>query len=336
MAEPKKYQFQLAIGDLADEYQKILPVIKSKSHKYGALEITREMIGAMVDNWKNRVMGEREPYLDIDHYGGEAAGWFPNIEARDDGLYVKIEWTELGREKVEKRLYRYFSAEFGEYMGLEDGEIHYPVLYGAALTNRPLMSNLPAAHLSDNDPAHSDGENDTEGDPRMGTLKDVLDALFALSDDERGKANDEDRGKIAKVLGIKLSDGTETDSVKLSNQIVTLKEQMATIKSERDELKAKLDEKDKAELAARKANVIELAVKAGKILPKNRETWERLFDADPEGTAEILSVKGNEVDLTEHGSGTGGTEAKFSDAELETFKKMGLSDEDLKNYGGNI
>lgn len=334
MAEPKKYQFATAIGDLTDEYQKILPVIKSKSHKYGALEITREMIGAMVDNWKNKVMGEREPYLDIDHFGGEAAGWFPDIEARDDGLYVKIEWTELGREKVEKRLYRYFSAEFGEYMGLEDGEIRFPVLYGAALTNRPLMSNLPAAHLSENTPAHSDGENDTEGDPDMGTLKDVLDALFALSDDERGKATDEDRGKAAKALDIEV--GTDTEAVKLSDQIVTLKTQLSTIQSERDELKAKLDEKEKAELAARKANVIELAVKAGKILPKNREKWEKLFDADPEGTADLLAVKGSEVDLTEHGTPGSGAEAKLSDAELEVMHKMGLTDEDIKNHGGNL
>ena len=332
--KPKTYRFQLSIGEITDEYQRILPVIKSKSHKYGALDITSEMINAMVKHWDDKVMGEREPYLDLDHWGGEAAGWFGDIQAREDGLYVKIEWTELGREKVEKKLYRYFSAEFGEYMGLEDGQLYYPVLYGAALTNRPLMNNLSPAHLSDHDPAHSDGEENTEGVSGMETLKEILDALFALGDEERGKATDEDRGKVAKFLGIKLSVGTETDSVKLANQIVTLKEQMAVIKSERDEIKAKLDAKDKAELAARKANVIELAVKAGKILPKNREQWEKLFDADPEGTAALLSVKGNEVDLTEHGSGTGGGEAKFSAEELETFKKMGLTDEDIKNEGG--
>ena len=334
--KPKTYRFQLSIGEITDEYQRILPVIKSKSHKYGALDITSEMINAMVKHWDDKVMGEREPYLDLDHWGGEAAGWFGDIQAREDGLYVKIEWTELGREKVEKKLYRYFSAEFGEYMGLEDGQLYYPVLYGAALTNRPLMNNLSPAHLSDHDPAHSDGEENTEGVSDMETLKEILDALFALGDEERGKATDEDRGKVAKFLGIKLSEGTDADTQKLADESALLKRQLTAVMSERDGLAQQIADSNKAKLAERKATVIELAIKSGKILPVNREVWEQAFDANPENTEKLLLVKGAEVDLSEHGSGTGGGEQKFAAAEIQTFHKLGLTDEDIQNEGGKV
>ncbi|WP_305862501.1 phage protease [Helicobacter cholecystus] len=52
--------------------------------------------------------------LDIDHYGGEAVGWFAlnSLEARDDGIYASLELTKKGEELVANKAYRYLSPAY--------------------------------------------------------------------------------------------------------------------------------------------------------------------------------------------------------------------------------
>jgi len=133
---------------ITDEFQMILPIGTHYSAFYGKITITRQMIEQMVDNWRNRVMGNREPYIDTDHDGGAANGWIKELEAREDGLYAKIEWTEHGRELITSGQYRYFSAEFGTHVDVRTGDKHYPVLIAATLTNRPLMNQMPPARAA--------------------------------------------------------------------------------------------------------------------------------------------------------------------------------------------
>jgi hypothetical protein len=61
---------------------------------HGNIKITPERIQRFAANVNNRV---RETDLDIDYdhkaYGGEAAGWVRQAEAREDGLWVLVEWT---------------------------------------------------------------------------------------------------------------------------------------------------------------------------------------------------------------------------------------------------
>jgi phage I-like protein len=61
-----------------------------------------------------------------------AAGWIHTIEVRDGALWGNIEWTSHGRAAVVTREYRYISPVF-EYS--EDGEVQR--LLRAALTNNP-------------------------------------------------------------------------------------------------------------------------------------------------------------------------------------------------------
>lgn len=52
--------------------------------------------------------------LDVDHYGGEAVGWFSldSLEAREDGIYASLELTKRGKELIENKAYRYLSPAF--------------------------------------------------------------------------------------------------------------------------------------------------------------------------------------------------------------------------------
>ena len=142
------------------EFQLILPIGNYHSPWYGEFAITKETVEDMVANWAAKVLGERTPYIDTDHDGGAAMGWMKEIEARADGLYARIDWTEPGRELLEKGLYKYFSAEIGDHMDIHTGLKIKNVLIAATLTNRPFMNTMPEAHLSDrNAPPHREREN---------------------------------------------------------------------------------------------------------------------------------------------------------------------------------
>ena len=80
--------------------------------------------------------------LDRDHFDGEAMGWFDinSLEARGDGIYASLEFTQIGKELVEKRLYRYMSPAYE--VNYRDNGIREVVRIGSiGLVNRPNLLN---------------------------------------------------------------------------------------------------------------------------------------------------------------------------------------------------
>lgn len=75
---------------------------------------------------KRGVLGEETP----------AFGWLIALEARDDGLWGKVDWNDRGRAAIVGREYRSISAELmtidGEIIGVR----------GASLTNHPNLKGL--------------------------------------------------------------------------------------------------------------------------------------------------------------------------------------------------
>jgi len=335
---------RLTLADVDDvedpSFQLAFPIGAFRTAKYGEIIVTRTFAKRMHDNWKAGVLGKRAVYMDTNHDFGEACAWAEDMRVTDDGLEVKWDFNSKGRELVSDRRYRFYSAAIGWAINIETGDEAYPVLYAVSLTNDPVMNTMPEAHLSDQrtDSAQSDGEkNITGGDTPVNTLSEILEALFSLGTEEREKATDEQRDKIAKFFGIKLGDGSEAE-VKLTEakQALELKdEKLALVLDENKELSKKLADIQAKQLATRKAEVIEKALSEGKILPKNREKWEGMFDKDPDGTADLLAEKGSEVDLGEVGKGTGGAETTLTDDDrdaFEVFRKINwnLSEEDAK------
>lgn len=103
---------------------------------------------------KNIQAGVRgiEPYINYDHreHTGEAAGWIKDSNIRDNGLWVKIEFTDDAVEKIRKKGYKYFSSEFTDkYTDPKTGEEYQDVLIGGALTNVPFLKDLEPLTLSE-------------------------------------------------------------------------------------------------------------------------------------------------------------------------------------------
>ncbi len=190
-----------------DSYQKILPIGVFHTKKYGRFEITSKLCEQMEKHFKDKVMGEKLPYIDIDHDGKEAHGWIKDVEHRSDGLYAEINWNKLGREKVGNGVYKYFSASFGDHTDINTGKNISPVLKAVALTNNPVMNNLPEAHLSEqeNNSAHGDGDKNSKG-ANMNP-EDILKEIQNLSEED----------KTTLFAAVNLSDNNKVEALKEVN-----------------------------------------------------------------------------------------------------------------------
>lgn len=329
MVEDHESTINVALAETAEdgEYQLAFPIGLFRTSKYGEMIVTRTFAERMVQNWKGKILGERAVFMDTDHDFGEANAWARDMRVTADGLEIAWDFNAKGRELIADQRYRYYSAAIGWATDTETGEEHFPVLHAVSLTNAPVMNRMPEAHLSEqgNQPAHGDGGNDNE-EESMNTLVEVLTALFALSDDEREKVTDEDRAKLAQVLGIELADSTEIDQLK--GKIAADEAKLNTLLSENRELNESLTQFRDAEKTAKRDKVIEAALADGKIIGKNRAQWEALYDADPEGTEKVLSEKGKEIDFDQHGTGDSGV--ALSDDERKAADAAGIPPEEYR------
>jgi phage I-like protein len=318
-----EYQLDTTAIAPGDEYQMILPIGKFHTRKYGELEITPEFAADIARNWQAKVLGEREVFIDSQHQQDQSYGWVKDLQVRDDGIYAKVEWTELGQDAVSKGIYRYFSAAIGAHVDIKSGERLYPVLHTVSLTNTPVMYTMRPVHLSDN-PAHGDGIETIE-EESMKTLAEIKDALFALSEDERDGLSTDERVQIATALGIELADPKRIEE--LEEKLSVEHDKAEVLLSENTELSQSLTEYREAEKVAKRDKVLEHALSEGKILPKNRERWERLYDADPEGTESLLAEKAREIDYDKDGTSRA-EEKHFSDDIVSLADLRGIKPEE--------
>ncbi len=120
-----------------------------RDDRYGEFEITREMLLAMVDNFRKRVFGQ-DIFIDVAHRPSDgAAAKIQKLSVSGDRLLAKVSWTPYGVKAIEERGYSYLSAEFHDnWTDNETGKSHGPVLLGAGLTNRPVIKRLDPVQLS--------------------------------------------------------------------------------------------------------------------------------------------------------------------------------------------
>lgn len=143
--------------ELADKKTTEIEVLREGVIHDRGLKITREMLTKFVVNFDANVVGvfdeKKKPELpvNVQHFrGSEAVGWIKNLTLKGESLVATIEWTELGQEKIKKRLFKFISAEFAtEYPHHESGELTEHVFLGAGLTNTPALKKQKPIALSE-------------------------------------------------------------------------------------------------------------------------------------------------------------------------------------------
>lgn len=140
-----------------------------------------------------------------------ARGWIDRMEARADGIWGHVEWTESGRTLMADKAYRWVSPVFTH---TKSGNVLQ--LKSVALTNNPnLIDHLQAMHAQLKTKARDALKADDFAVPGKRTLPipdaahvklawDMVDRTEGLSDTERAEARRRIRAK-AKELGVDTS-----------------------------------------------------------------------------------------------------------------------------------
>lgn len=144
--------------------------------------------------------GATELMIDYDHQvmfgaipgvGGTAiaAGWIKALEARDDGVWGQVEWTEAAGAKIRALEYRYISPLFTSSKTGRVGKI-----LNAALVNMPAMDLSAIAAAS----KFSNQEED-----QMKSVAKALGLADSASEDAILAALNDNRTRVAAAVGLK-------------------------------------------------------------------------------------------------------------------------------------
>lgn len=305
-------------------------------------EVDQEAITEIINNFAARGL---DMVIDYEHQsleGGQApaAGWIKALEGRADGLWARVEWTAKGREYLQNREYRYFSPVLAL-----DHETRKPVaLLQVGLTNTPAMNHLPplvakcggssnqgemvgAGLACPYQPMQEIRPDAWVSREDVGKMKEQLQESGPVEATRRvAPAETLDKKEILRALG--LSEGASR-----SETLATI----AAFKSGADSVSTleKVVAQLKAELAARDAQeLVELALKTGKVTPAQQEWAVEFARQDPEGFKIFLAKAprivpiGNHLELIEEER----VQRRVDPSQTEVNRLMGITDEIYLKY----
>ncbi len=121
------------------------------------IKITPQILKEIVQNFQDEVRGI-DLAIDFAHRSDEeAAGWIKGLTIETHGhetqLWAEVEWTPDGKAALSGKRFRYLSPDFAfAYIDNETGDKFGATLFGAGLTNRPVIKNMaPAVELTEVD-----------------------------------------------------------------------------------------------------------------------------------------------------------------------------------------
>jgi phage I-like protein len=137
--------------DEAGTWIQAMPLGSYEHPIHGTIDITPERVKQFAANVKAKVRGQ-DLDIDYDHKSkrDDASGWVKDADARTDGLWLFVEWTKEGFQKLRDKAYKYFSPEFqDEWTNPANKQKYTDVLFGGALTNRPFLKGILPINLSE-------------------------------------------------------------------------------------------------------------------------------------------------------------------------------------------
>lgn len=193
--------------------------------EYGTFEIKKEHIESMVRNFESKVR-KIDLAIDFAHESDKiAAGWVESLFLDESSgvaeLWATVKWTPPGKQSLIDRQYRYLSADFTfNYQDNETLQEYGPTLFGAGLTNRPVVKAMaPVIELSERKEIN-----------KM---------------DEKDKMIEQLKAQIAELL--KAKEGYETEMGAMKAKMGDYETQMGAAKMEKEAVEKALAEKVKGD-----------------------------------------------------------------------------------------
>jgi len=339
----------MTLAEMDNNLVEIMRVGQWSHPVYGDFAITENDIDMFIRHFAENVRGIGIA-IDLEHgetvHAGAAAGWVKSLTRDGNRLLAEIEWTDLGKQQVESKQYRYFSPEFTfNYKDSESNKEYSNVLMGGSLTNRPFIKNMAPVLLSE------DVYNETQSNtvvPSLNKNKEEKTMKFNervlkvlnLSEDAQPEVIAEAMTAFVEA-SVKLTE----DKVALEGEVKTLNEAKIGLENSIKTLKEATTEanQDKIKLSERlvaietKLNETEWEaistkyLSEGKMTPAMAEKFKANYFANKDMTLALMETLQPIVQMGEHGSSRGDAEAgktgtmKFNEAVNEIVKSDKVS-----------
>ena len=269
-----------------------------------------------------------------------AAGWIKDLYPGEDALMARVEWTKKGREYIANKEYRYLSP----VVLVKKADQHAAVFHSAALTNTPAITGMFAIINSD---ALSIEE---EEEPRMelsaliellgleeGTAEeDVLKRIKELTQQaaEEGQGGQEGKEGPAKEGTQLVANKTVLDLLGLPEDARTedVTARIMAFKAGDSALQRRVAELEKQAASQKAEELVGLAMKDGKLSPAQKEWAVAYALSDPKGFAKFVEKAPVVVPMGK--TAFAADERKQDGVDWRILKNQGVTEEDLKKYGG--
>lgn len=326
------------------EVIKLVPMGHVISTK-GDFDVDEGSVRDIIQHFKDRKL---DLVIDYEHQTlhdvqAPAAGWVKDIYQEGNAIVGKVEWTPKGREYVANKEYRYLSP----VLLVRKSDNKAAVLHSVALTNTPAINGMFPI-------ANSDGLGDyvIEGEEEKENMMELNKLIKLLGLPET--ATEEDvTGKITELLSAleakkgeegKKEDGTELVANKLILDLLGLPAdaktadvtaQIMACKAGDAALQERVKQLEAAQKQRNADDLVEMAMKAGKISAAQKEWANSYALSDPKGfktfaeKAPVVVPVGKLTYADDQKKKDG-----LSETDMKILKDLGISKEDAEKYGG--
>ncbi len=245
-----------------------------------------------------------------------ARGWIVELQARDDGLYGRVEWTETGRALVAERAYRGFSPVFTAGKG---GVVEK--VLSLSLTNSPALPELNMFHSERNHTVEMTvalrqalGLPDTADDAAI--LARVTETVAAMGSHTTGLTG------LASAAGIASTGGSGAMFVALRERLAGNGD-VATLTAQVRSLETALGTMRQGVAQAAAGRFVDDQIKAGKPINALREHYIKRHIVDAASVETELNALAsiNAGGMTGRGEGGGG-EIALTAVDREVIERM--------------
>lgn len=264
-----------------------------------------------------------------------AAGWINEVEARPDGVWGRVSWTDRAKSMIARREYRFLSPVFR--FAPATREVRRIVMAG--LTNDRALADIKALAKAEGTMNEftkkligilglPEDADETAIAKAVGDAVEKAKAPAQASAGAGGEAATQALAGVAAALG--LEKGASPEAVE---QAAAKAAAAATGAGELGELKSELEQL-KSERAEEKATArVEAAMAEGKVIPAQRDWAVAYAKRDPEGFESFVKAQPQLVQ-----PGRGGQAGKPPKAqggalgaeELAVARRMGVSEEEYR------
>lgn len=281
----------------------------------GSFTITKKDIINMKNNFVNFTAGVTLS-IDYSHESGrKAAGDIVALSIENGGteLWIDVEWTPTGQQKVVEKEFKYLSADIAlDFEDNETGEKHGMTLRGAGLTNRPVIKRMEAL-LSE------DANQPIEFERLLLEIQELDDEQKALVQDALNTNPKKDEEMTEEVIASEQAE-----------------EEKPQVVEDKVELGEKKPEAEKQEIVAAEAiDALELSEKVTKLENQLKNKDFDLFLSEGKAVeaqrdaymcSDIKAYVAGQVHLHLSEQGSSGTKAKKEEVETAESAQVKLSD----------